>query len=166
MYVKSYKTYCNWFWYISIWHHTKFFQAKSYKNGRMVTAKQSKPSFIITSISLEDVSTWSLTSRFFWLIRNCRHFVSSHGCNISICQHHSYRICTHACTQVRARVHAHTFLFQDHFFLTLKPISYITYHKWPYLYLPGLNNQSNLSQPQHSFAHHSWPISFQVCSNL
>jgi hypothetical protein len=34
------------------------------------------------------------------------------------------------------------------------------------LYLPGLNNQSNLSQPQHSFAHHSWPIWFQVCSNL
>jgi len=95
---------------------------------------------------------------FFWLIRNCRHFVRSHGFNISICwQNHSNRICTHTHT------HKHICISRSFFFFTLKPILYIIISDLN-LYLPGFNNQSNFSQ--HSFAHHSWSNGFQVCSNL
>ena len=67
-------------------------------------------------------------------------------------------------------VHIHTHTHKDicisrSFFSSLTPISNIIISDLN-LYLPGLNKQSNFSQPQHSFAHHSCPNGFQVCSNL
>jgi len=72
-------------------------------------------------------------------------------------------------TQVRActRAHTHTHsYFKIIFFSLLNQYHTLVIINDLNLYLPGLNNQSNLSQPRHSFAHHSWPIWFQVCSNL